>query len=583
MGKEDKEHITELQKTIKELSIRLREAEEKIMLLNEQESVFKDISRLFSMSLNLLESVRKKEVLKKIVEHAASLVGSDTSAIYLINGNTVRLVVTSPPLPDDFPDEFRNAGIDNHRHIKRVIETKNTVIIPDTKQAVLTKEERLIADTKNLGSIVYIPLIVENSVEGVIILGTVNRTHHFGKHEIDLFTTFSNITSLALENSHLFENLTLTKEKAEESNRLKTAFLHNISHEIRTPLNAIIGFAGLMGQADLSDEKKAQYNQIISQANNQLLAIIDDILNISQIETGQIAKSESETNLNQVLNILYRQYLPEAQKKGIGFKITTACSGPDAIIITDEHKVISVLTNLLNNAFRFTEKGSVELGCFRKGDMLGFSVTDTGIGIPESEHERIFDRFYQVENSGSTLYGGLGLGLSLASAYVRILGGQFEVESASGVGSKFTFTIPYRNNPETGKGDNPDNYEQNNKVAEKTILVAEDEDSNYAFVQTVLDQLGYKIIRAVNGSDAVKLCVANPQINMVLMDIRMPVKNGYESTAEILKFRPELPIVAQTAYGFSKDRDNAINKGCIDYIAKPFSKDQLISLVRRYT
>ncbi len=212
--------------------------------------------------------------------------------------------------------------------------------------------------------------------------------------------------------------------------------------------------------------------------------------------------------------------------------------------------------------------------------MLSFSVSDTGIGIHESEHERIFERFYQVEKSDTTLYGGLGLGLSIASAYVRILGGQFELESAPGSGSRFSFTIPYHNFRETKKENGC--TVRNNLVANKTILVAEDEDSNYAFVQTVLDPLGYKIIRAYNGSDAIKMCAENPHINLVLMDIRMPVKNGYESTSEILKFRPELPIVAQTAYGFPKDRSNAIEKGCIDYIAKPFSKDQLISLVRKY-
>ncbi|MBN1144570.1 MAG: response regulator [Bacteroidales bacterium] len=583
MGKEGKEHISELQATIQELSAKLREAEKKIVELNEQKSAFRDISRLFTMSLNLLESVKKKDVLGKIVEHAANLVGSDTSAIYLINKNIVRLVVTFPPLPDDFPDEFRNASLNNHKHIKKVIDTKKLVIVPDTKKATLTKEERIIVETKNLGSIIYIPLVVDNRVEGVIILGTVNRVHHFEKHEIDLFTTFSNITSLALENSHLFENLILTKEKAEESNRLKTAFLHNISHEIRTPLNAIIGFAGLMGQADLTDERKIQYNQIISQANNQLLAIIDDIINISHIETGQIVKNESETNINLILNNLHRQYLPEARKKGIDYKISTSCSGPDGIIITDENKVISILTNLLNNAFKFTHAGSIELGCFKHGDMLGFTVSDTGIGIPESEHERIFDRFYQAEKSDTTLYGGLGLGLSIASAYVRLLGGQFELESAPGTGSKFSFTIPYRNIQETKNENHYPENDQNSVVTGKTILVAEDEDSNYAFVQTILDPLGYKIIRAFNGSDAIDLCVANPHINMVLMDIRMPVKNGYESTAEILKFRPELPIVAQTAYSYPKDRANAIDKGCIDYIAKPFSKDQLISMVRKYT
>jgi signal transduction histidine kinase len=291
---------------------------------------------------------------------------------------------------------------------------------------------------------VYIPLFIQNKVHGVIILGTVGRKHTFEKHEIELFSTFSNITSLALENSYLFENLKETKEKAEESNNLKTAFLHNISHEIRTPLNAIIGFSALLGQPDQPPEKINEYIGIISQSNNQLLSIIEDILNISRIEVRQMSLSETWADLNEILTNLYSQYHPTALKKGLEFAIRPSFAGHDPVIVTDENKIIGILTNLLNNAFKFTLNGRIELGCNIKDAGVEFYVSDTGIGIPASEQEKIFERFYQIDKSMSKFHGGMGLGLAISAAYVEMLGGRISLNSCQGQGSTFSFVIPFK-------------------------------------------------------------------------------------------------------------------------------------------
>ncbi|MBN2763180.1 MAG: response regulator [Bacteroidales bacterium] len=543
----------------------------------------RDFSKLFMISLRLLESIDKKELLCNIADSAASLAGADASAIYLVKGDELMLAATAPSLPDDFPDEFRKAKLTHHPHIQAVIKTRTTSVITDLSKVTLTEQERMISTTRNLVSLVYIPLFVQNKVEGVLILGTIGRKYDFEKHEIDLFNTYSNITSMVLENSYLFDNLKVNIEKAEESNRLKTAFLHNISHEIRTPLNAIIGFSTLLGQPDLMAEKSHEYISIIHQSNNQLLSIIDDILNISHIEARQVLTSESPADLHVILHNLHGQYLPQAVNKGLDFHIDDQLPGPDFIVLTDESKLISILSNLLNNAFKFTNEGSVDIGCSIMNEQVEFYVEDTGIGIPVKEQTRIFERFYQVDKAVSRLYGGMGLGLSISAAYLEMLGGKFTLHSTPGKGSRFSFTLPCKmakpvvHITSEKQASNPDI-----KAWEKTILVAEDEDSNFAFIQAVLTSVGYKILRAFNGLEALHMCYDYPDIDLILMDIRMPVKDGYASTVEIKKIRPQLPIIAQTAYGYPGDIHTAREKGCSDYLTKPFSKNQLIELVKKH-
>jgi len=303
--------MSSLKTPVKKMGVENLRLRKKILKLETQlkkiKSSERDLSRLFEISLHLLESLDKKTVLQKIVDNAANLIGSDTSAIYIVRNDHLIMEVTSPQLPPDFPEEFRLAKRINHPHINKVIQTEKIVVVNDTSNDNFTQEENRIISARNLVSIVYIPLFIQQKIEGVIILGTIGRKHEFDQTEIDLFTTFSNITSLALENSYLFENLRITKEKAEESNKLKTAFLHNISHEIRTPLNAIIGFSGFLGQDDLSSERRNEFVKIISSSNKQLLSIIDDILNVTDLirQFDQLGASR------EVYGMLYLQLFSE--------------------------------------------------------------------------------------------------------------------------------------------------------------------------------------------------------------------------------------------------------------------------------
>jgi signal transduction histidine kinase len=424
-----------LRKRIRDLEATLAQANS---IIEEQ----KDFSILFNTSLHLLESMDKKTVLQRIVDSASKLVTTDTSAIYLVKDEDLILRATYPPLPPGFPDEFRLARLENHPHIRRVIDEETVVIIPDTAKEIFTDEENVIVKKRKLGSLVYIPLFVNKRVTGVIIIGTIKRRSKFEQHQIDLFRSFSNITSLALENTYLVKNLIETRDKAEENDRLKTAFLHNISHEVRTPLNAILGFSGMLTQKDLTDDQIKKYIDIIDKSGKQLMSIVDDIISISHIETRQLSVYESPVNLNALLTSLELQYRNIASHKNLEFRTVSFLQPPDKIIITDEFKLLGILTNLINNAVKFTDKGFIEVGISENNNTVEFYVLDSGIGIPESEKVKIFDRFYQIDYGINRTYGGMGLGLSISSAYSELLGGKITVESEAGKGSKFILYLP---------------------------------------------------------------------------------------------------------------------------------------------
>jgi PAS domain S-box-containing protein len=380
----------------------------------------------------------------------------------------------------------------------------------------------------------------------------------------------------------LEEELIAAKLKAEESDRLKTAFLHNISHEIRTPMNAIMGFSGFLNDPEVGDDQKAHFAQVIQQSSNQLLSIIDDIVRIATIEAGQENLQETEIQLNNLLEFLREQFVAKAASKGLIFEMMPGLDDERALILADETKLMQVLSNLLENAFKFTREGQVLAGYTLKHGFLEFFVKDTGIGIPESMLTTIFNRFSQVESSISRQFGGSGLGLSISKAYVDLHGGRSWVESELGSGSSFFFTLPYRPvahpvsavNQETAalKSD-PDKG--------VTFLVAEDEDLNFMLVCELLRQYKVKIIRAVNGAEAVEIA-RTTKVDLVLMDLKMPVMDGFEATRIIKALLPDLPILALTAYSLEADRQRAIESGCVEVLVKPINRELFYERLNNY-
>jgi hypothetical protein len=402
------------------------------------------------------------------------------------------------------------------------------------------------------------------------------------KNSAGKITHFIAVKEDVTERKKMMGELVIAKEKAEESDRLKTSFLHNISHEIRTPLNAIIGFSTLLTDPLLSAVKREYFNNVLLKSSDQLLAVITGIINIATIEAGQEKLTDDVVNINLTCKLLEEQFTSRANDKRIVFRFTPFLSENDANIITDKTKLIQILTNLLDNAFKFTKEGQIEFGYVVKENKIEFHVKDTGIGIQASMQDEIFKRFRQVEGSATRQYGGSGLGLTLSKAYVELLGGKIWLNSRLGKGTELRFTVPYKKEKQDIKTELETVVEiKTETVAPKTILIAEDEDYNFMFIEAILSRVKFEIIRAENGVEAVEMCKSNPNIDLVLMDIKMPIMNGYEATTLIKEFMPDIPIIAVTAYSTEADKNKAFASGCTDFLSKPFKGEMLIARIKQ--
>jgi len=378
--------------------------------------------------------------------------------------------------------------------------------------------------------------------------------------------------------------LITAKDKAEESDRLKSFFLTNMSHEIRTPMNGILGFAELLKEPNLSSDDLQDYIQTIQISGARMLNTINSIVDMSKIESGLIQIDIRETDINEKMEFTYKFFKPEADIKGLQLILKTSLHGKAAIIKTDNEKVYGILTNLVRNAIKFTFEGSIELGYEKKGEYLEFFVKDTGIGIPDNQKVLIFERFRQGGESHNRGYEGSGLGLTIAKSYVEMLGGKIWAESEEGIGSTFYFTIP---NNAVSEGETKIKYtysaeHKESQIINLKILIVEDDEISYSLLSKTLQKISKEVLHAITGVEAVEICRNNPDIDLVLMDIRMPKMDGNEATHQIRQFNKDVIIIAQTAYAFTGDSEKAIEAGCNDYISKPINKTLLNELIKKY-
>ncbi|OFX17574.1 MAG: hypothetical protein A2033_04535 [Bacteroidetes bacterium GWA2_31_9] len=370
----------------------------------------------------------------------------------------------------------------------------------------------------------------------------------------------------------LLEN---AKEKAEESDKLKSAFLANMSHEIRTPMNGIIGFIELLKKPNLNVEKREFYTNVINGSCKQLLSIINDIIDISKIESNQINTNYSSINIEALMQKLVDFFKIQAINKNLNLEYSNKNETIIKNIITDEQKLNQILTNLIGNAIKFTENGSIEFGYKLKNNFLEFFVKDTGIGIEEKYFEIIFDRFRQIEDNYTRKFGGNGLGLSITKAFVEKLGGKIRVESIPSKGTIFYFTVPYKSaEPEDIMLKSTQIYDYD--FSNHKIIVAEDEDSNYIYLNEILINTNARIIRAKNGIELIDILKNERNVNLILMDIKMPEMSGIEATKIIKNSNHNIPIIVCTAYALSGDKEEFINAGCDDYISKPIIEQELL-------
>jgi len=374
------------------------------------------------------------------------------------------------------------------------------------------------------------------------------------------------------------------KERAEQSDKLKSAFLANMSHEIRTPMNGILGFSQLLLEAE-SDEELKEYVEIINKNGNHLLTLIGDIIDLSKIEAGMLTINESEFSINELIDEVCKLFRNnnKIQDGRVELKVRYSLNGADDVILSDRTRLKQVFINLLSNAIKFTNRGLVEIGYSIHEKELLFYVKDTGVGMDEDQQEVVFDRFMQATVDHQPKYEGTGLGLAISKAFVKLFGGDIWLESTPGEGSIFTFTLPLHRGTESIFRNyivNASHMDLN--WSDKVILVAEDVTTNFLLIKTALKKTGANLIWAKNGQEAVDQIRIGTHVDLILMDVRMPVLDGYEATRQIKELQPGLPIIAQTSYAMDGDRDKSRNAGCDDYIPKPFNLEDFINIIATY-
>jgi PAS domain S-box-containing protein len=373
--------------------------------------------------------------------------------------------------------------------------------------------------------------------------------------------TIDDITS----GKELEKELIKARDKAEESDRLKSAFLANISHEIRTPMNGIMGFSDMLTKQGLSDEKRNQFSALVHDGCRQLLSIITDVIDISMLDSEQMSIVKTDFRIDEFLQDIFLLFRSPAGTKEL--KLSFVKGNRNDSIITDREKLTHIFTNLLSNAVKFTKEGSIEYGYSLKSDCIEFFVSDTGIGIHPELHDAIFERFRQAETSDTRNYGGTGLGLSIAKGLVALLGGRIWLKSEPGRGTTFFFSIP--SSGISGVLEDAPESEPGNK-----ILIAEDDDINYLFIQEVLLDINCTPYHARNGSEALEILKEHPDVMLVFMDIKMPVMDGYTATLEIKKMNPSIPVYALTAYTLPTDPEELKKSGFSGFISKPIDKSK---------
>lgn len=413
------------------------------------------------------------------------------------------------------------------------------------------------------GNILYVNLSVvcQRNDDGSV--------HHF-------LTSYVDITERKRYETELIE----AKERAEESDRLKTAFLHNISHEIRTPLNSIVGFSSLLNEDERLNPDLRYFTDIMLKSSDLLLAIVNDIIDISSIEAGIIKTTLTDLHVNSLLSDLQGQFSKKAGEKGLNLSVSSMLPEGQDHIITDSSKLRQILINLINNAIKFTEKGDVSFGCRRINNYIQFSVRDSGIGVPDHLKEKIFERFFQAETPSSIFNDGTGLGLAISKSFVEHLGGAIWLESETGKGSEFRFTLPLKQVKQemvNKEGSSPIELKKQNR-----LLIAEDDEANFKLLAHLLEDRKLQIEWAENGFEAIEICDRNHGADLIIMDIKMPVMDGYTAARQIRDKYPGLPIVALTAFAFPSDNLKALESGFSDYLIKPFRKEKLFEIINKY-
>ena len=520
-----------------------------------------DNENILSIVRDITKRKQAEENLENLNEQLTCLIESIPDSIFFKDGEG-RLLITNEPAKDLFKlhdydwygktnDELANEKPDMRYFYENCLYTDKIA----WKEKILTMFEVEI----NSGN---------------------SETHYFEVRKVPLFENNGKRRALVIvgsditERKNIISELKLAKETAEASDKLKSAFLNNISHEIRTPLNGILGFGEILMQNDITDSERAESFELLKLSSQRLLNTITDYVDSSMLSSGNMKIRETEFPLDKLLNKLRNKFRNNLREKNLNYIESIQDGILNNIIKSDFLLIEKVLSQLIDNAIKFTDRGFVTLNVSINSGSIEFCVKDTGIGITKNAQGYIFEQFSQVSSGFGRSYEGNGLGLSIAKGITGLIQGKIWLESNLGEGSSFYFVVPF-------KGEENKSFQKDSsgieypEITSPVILIAEDDKSNSKLYETLLLKKSIKYLIVSNGAEAIEKCKSHPEINLVIMDLKMPVIGGIEATKQIKKFRKDLPIIAVTAYASSYDETEAFEAGCDDYISKPLDSDVL--------
>ncbi|MDO9137102.1 MAG: PAS domain S-box protein [Lutibacter sp.] len=543
----------------------------------------------------------KKEALENVLYNIskAALTTSDFHEFSLFVRNELHKIIDTSnffiALHDEETDMISTPVFVDEKEMAEDFSAKNSLtgyVIKSKKPLILNKETHfefikekkveLIGEYANIW--VGVPLFIQGKCIGAIVVQSYEDENAYNENDVHLLEFVADQISTTIQRKKVENELNQALAQAKESDRLKSAFLANMSHEIRTPMNGIIGFSELCLDPNITKEKQKEYANIVIKSSKRLLSIVNDILDISKIEAGAMTLNLESVNLNKLLDELETFFTPIAQENNLILSCERGLENYKSSVETDKTKLNQVLTNLLSNAFKFTDTGSITFGYQLIENNLQFYVKDTGIGVEDNLRNKIFDRFSQGNLDLSKQHKGTGLGLAITKKIVELFNGEIWLNSCEN-GTTVYFKIPYIKSKipliSSVIEDQKPTIEVKNK--EINILVAEDEEYNMMYINELFSTTHFKIMEANNGKKALELAQSHPEIQLVLMDIKMPVMDGNEAMREIKKLRPSLPIIALSAFAMESDKTIALALGFDAYLTKPLDRKLLFQLIEKFS
>jgi signal transduction histidine kinase/CheY-like chemotaxis protein len=569
---------------------------ENIVIYHEEKQILADACLVCDTA------IRRGELVQQVIVNIANSVdiAKDLNELYrVINDELNRLIDATnlyiaiyDPKNDQFQLPLQHDKLEEAIPVIPAGKTLTRYIF-STNQALLLKFddiERMARDglieRKGVPAQVWmgVPLLSESSIIGVMVVQNYENKDAYTEEDLELLKFVSNQIRISIDRKKSELELVEAKEKAIQSDKLKTSFLTNMSHEVRTPMNAIIGFSTLLSDDDITKDETVEYISLIVSNASTLLRIIDNVIEVAKLEAGEVVLERKQFGINQLLvDLLETCEKSEARRPDVSVTISTAGSDEEYMLYNDPSRLMQMLSILIGNALKFTEGGSVDFGYkLIEKKQIEFIIKDTGIGIPATQQVNIFERFRQADNSLTRKYGGTGLGLTIVKHLVDLMDGQIVLESEEGKGTTFRILLPVVQPTVEVLPGLIVKAKPRLDLSGKHILVVEDVESNYQYIVAVLKSTKVSIHWITDGNAAVDFCLNYPDIDMVFMDINLPGIDGYEATRQIRESKPDLPIVALTAYAMTGERERSLDSGCNEYLSKPVSPKELLAVVTRF-